>query len=99
MIHDRERSDIKGELLMTKSAAVILAAAPASAIFTIKILLVLFVADGIDAGLASQTNYQRIAEAWTWPTVAAAMAMISTVPLAAYVLLGRGKDAEDTGSS
>lgn len=84
---------------MTKSAAVILAGVPASAIFAIKILLVLFVADGTDAELPFQTNYQRIAEAWTWPTVVAAMAMIFTVPLAAYVLLGRGEHAEDTGSS
>lgn len=84
---------------MTKSEAVILAGAPASVILAIKILLVFFVADGIDAGLPFQTNYQRIAEAWTWPTVVAAMAMISTVPLFSYVLLDRGEDAEDTGSS
>jgi hypothetical protein len=99
MSHDRDRSDIEGELIMPKSAAAILAAAPALAILAIKILLVLFVADGTDAGLPFQTNYQRIAEAWTWPTVVAAMAMISTVPLAAYVLLVRREDAEDTGSS
>lgn len=84
---------------MTKSEAVILAGAPASVILAIKILLVFYVADGIDAGLVFQTDYQRIAEAWTWPTVVAAMAMISTVPLAAYVLLERGEDAKDTGSS
>ncbi|WP_242121708.1 hypothetical protein [Sphingomonas lacusdianchii] len=60
----------------------------------------LYVADGIDAGLPFQTNYQRIAQAWTWPIVVTAMATIAAVPLAAFVLLGRREDAEkDTASS
>ncbi|KQO55967.1 hypothetical protein DBR33_10040 [Stenotrophomonas sp. HMWF022] len=60
----------------------------------------LYVADGIDAGLPFQTNYQRIAEAWTWSIGVTAMATIAAVPLAAFVLLGRREDAEkDTASS
>ena len=85
---------------MTKAAGVILAVAPALTIFGIKVVLVLFVADGIDARLPFHTNYQRIAEAWTWPIVVTAMATIAAVPLAAFVLLGRREDAEtDTASS
>ena len=67
--------------------ALAVASMPSAAILTVKLALMLYATNEPQPGLPWESPYNRMADAWTWPTVVVAMLIPYLIFLAIYLMV------------